>query len=159
MNRPSDTAVPRALPVTQHVAAFLHDLVKLLELQGRLFAVELHDCRARLLTTVATIVAGLALGLSGMVVGLLALGWLLAENSRFSTGQACLISATGGLLAAVAIVGMGMVRWRRRHAGLARSWDELRQNVAWIKSSLERLAEARNGSNAAHESDGDQPFS
>jgi hypothetical protein len=117
----------------QHVAG---DIADLCELQAELFAT---DGRA----TVRQMIVPIVLGIVGAVV--LATSSLLAFTAlalwlhvawNFSLGGAFLIAAVGALLFGLLCVVLGylIVRWRR--FALARSWHELKLNLAWTRRAL-----------------------
>jgi hypothetical protein len=157
MNRLPETTTTRPRTVTHHLAAFFRDLVRLGELQSQLFVVDLQDCRTQVFSSLALLAAGVVVALCCVPVALFGLAWLLAENTPLTIGQSCLVSALSGALLAVAAIAGGRVLWRRSANPLSRSRAELAQNVAWVKTALERLCDGRQVSDEARETDGDQP--
>jgi len=113
-----------------------HDVIELGELQAQLFALDIKSTVKKTSSSVLLTIVGACVLLGSVPVILLALGYLIAELLDWP------VSAGLGIAAAVGIAisaGVLLLAWNRLSAGLhsmQRSSEELRRNIAWIKSTL-----------------------
>lgn len=131
--------------VTRNVSELAHDVITLAELQAQLLACDLRDGKSRAIGPIVSMAAGLILALGTMPVLLMGIGWLLVNHAGWSEGAALLVAGGGGLVVSGGLAWFG---WRRLKAALAiiaRSRNELAENIRWLKGTLKR-GEARHES-------------
>ena len=127
-----------ARQVTRSISELAHDVVTLGELQARLIACDLREGKSRAIGPIILIASGLLLALGALPVLLMGIGWLLVNHAGWSESSALLIAAGGGLFFAGGLAWWG---WSRLHLALsiiARSQQELTENIRWLKSALQR---------------------
>jgi len=113
-----------------------HDVIELGELQAQLFALDVKSTVKKTSSSVLLSVIGLVVLLGTVPVVLLAVGYLIAEIFDWPISAGLGIAAVVGIAISAGILLLG---WSRLKAGLnsmQRSSEELRRNIAWIKSTL-----------------------
>ena len=128
--------------VARGATEFLHDVVTLAELQGKLVLLDFREGLAKLVTPVVAVFAGAAIGLGCVPIALAALALLLQEITTLSLAACFGISLAVGLFACgvLTIVAFGVVK-----SGLKmfdRSLYEWGRNRKWIKDTLKRLSQS-----------------
>jgi len=131
---------PRA--VARSTAEFLHDVTTLVELQGKLFVVEMKEGTAKLLVPIISLLIGAALALGCIPIALAALALMLKELTTLTLATCFGISLAIGLFIALVlvIVAFGVVK-----SGLKmfdRSLYECGRNMKWAKDTLKRLSQS-----------------
>lgn len=122
--------------VATSFAELAHDVIELGELQGQLFALDVKSTVKKTSSSVLMSIIGLVVLLGTVPVILLALGYLVAELLDWPVSAGLGIAAVIGIAISAGILLLG---WNRLRAGLnsmQRSSEELRRNIAWIKSTL-----------------------
>jgi hypothetical protein len=118
-----------------NVGDFVHDVITLTELQGRLLLVDLREARTRAVRPLAFGVVAVVLLLASFPVALLGLAAVL-DAAGLATWAALLIAALIG----IGVSGvLGWLAWRTIRTTVAvfkRSGDEFSQNLARIKGVL-----------------------
>jgi hypothetical protein len=122
--------------IRQSFSGLAHDVIELGELQAKLLMMDLHASTARVRATIVLAVLGVAVLLGCFPVVLLTVVELLVTTADWSrvAAYACVSFVS---LAVCAI--LFAVAWAKVRHGLStfdRSREELRQNLAWVKTSL-----------------------
>jgi uncharacterized membrane protein YqjE len=119
-----------------------HDVIELTELQAELLAMDVRE-------TSRTVRLGLILGIAGIViflgsvpVMLAALAYVLVEQGGWSHAAGFGGATIVGLLLSALIVAAAWWKLRSSAVTLHRSRDELKRNIAWVKSSLRNRGQA-----------------
>jgi len=113
-----------------------HDVIELGELQAQLFAIDVKSTVKKTGSSVLLSVIGLCVLLGTVPIILSALGYLIAELLDWPVSAGLGIAAAVGIVISAVIL---LLAWNRLSAGLnsmQRSSEELRRNIAWIKSTL-----------------------
>jgi hypothetical protein len=113
-----------------------HDVIELGELQAQLFAIDVKSTVKKTGSSVLLSVVGLCVLLGTVPVILFALGYLIHELLDWPVSAGLGIAAVIGIVISAGIL---LLAWNRLSAGLnsmQRSSEELRRNIAWIKSTL-----------------------
>ena len=139
--RDGQSQVDNRLPplgVAQSIGSMVGDVVSLSELQLQLFK---RDSTAALQRTylgaAVAIVGGLIL-LACLPVALMALAYLLNQNSELSLGLCFALVSGVGVLSGGAITFFGVRKLRKVGNVYRRSQDEFKRNVQWLKTALKR---------------------
>jgi Putative Actinobacterial Holin-X, holin superfamily III len=122
--------------VATSFAGLAHDVIELGELQAQLFVHDVKSTTQKTRTSLLLGVIGACVLLGSVPVLLFALGEWIAERTGWPLSGGLAVAAAVGIAASAAILAAG---WNRLSVGLnsmQRSRDELRRNIAWIKSSL-----------------------
>jgi len=113
-----------------------HDVIELGELQAQLFALDVKSTVKKTSSSVLLTIIGVCVLLGSVPVILFALGYLISELLDWPVSAGLGISAAVGIAISAGIL---LLAWNRLSAGLnsmQRSSEELRRNIAWIKSTL-----------------------
>jgi len=119
-------------------AILAQDAMRLADLQLQLFALDLTDFWQRARFGIVFSVVGIAILLGTLPVFLLAIAEFVQTTSHLSQ------AASQGIVATVALVCGGIALWlsvrclTRAGASLQRSQAELRSNMAWLRSVINR---------------------
>jgi hypothetical protein len=131
--------------VATSVAGLTHDVIELAELQGQLFALAVKHTTKNVESALVMTVVGACLLIGAVHVGLIALAeFLIAEFGWTKTsgyGVATLI----GVVISLGVLGVAWAQLRSGFGALNRSREELKRNIAWIKSNLRSRATANSG--------------
>ena len=116
----------------------VRDTVELAELQLQLFAADGREMARKSAPPVLTVVAGFTIAMSALPMLLVGLAYALVELAGFPVWVAMLSSAVVGFLIGGVAVIVGL-RWLRPQLEIwRRSADELKENVEFLKGSLNR---------------------
>ena len=116
----------------------VRDTVELAELQLQLFAADGREMARKSAPPVLTVVAGVTIAMSALPMLLVGLAYALVELAGFPVWVAMLSSAVVGFLIGGVAVIVGL-RWLRPQLEIwRRSADELKENVEFLKGSLNR---------------------
>jgi H+/Cl- antiporter ClcA len=113
-----------------------HDVIELGELQAQLFAIDVKSTVKKTGSSVLLSAIGVCVLLGTVPVLLFALGYLFHEVLEWPVSAGLGIAAAVGIVVSAIIL---LLAWSRLSAGLnsmQRSSEELRRNIAWIKSTL-----------------------
>ncbi len=126
----------KAPNVAASVSDLTHNVIELTELQVQLLTLDVRQSvqKARMCLILAVIGACVLLGT--IPVALLALAALLVEQLEWSMAGATSVATLVGLLLAGVVLGVAWAYIKKGLVSLERSRDELRRNVAWLKSTL-----------------------
>jgi uncharacterized membrane protein YqjE len=122
--------------VAQSVSDLTHDVIELTELQSQLFALDVKQSTEKARTTLILAVVGVCVLLGTIPVALLALAAILMYLFEWSAAAANSVAALVGLVIAGGILGVAYSYVKKGLVSMERSRDELKRNVAWLKSSL-----------------------
>jgi hypothetical protein len=122
--------------VGRSVSGLAHDVIVLAELQTQLLALDLRDSGSRAALPLALLVSAVLLALGSMPVLLLGIGWLLVRQAGWTEGAAFLNVGGGAVLLAAATAWIGSRRLQSAVTILARSTQELSENIQWLKQTL-----------------------
>lgn len=126
--------------LSKNVAEVLHDLTEMAELQGRLFAVDLRECRARVFFGIVFGAFAAVLLLATCGVAMEALAAALVEYVELSHVAGLTISATFGVVVALLLAVFAWWRLRGALKTFERSREEIRRNIAWLKDALKNAS-------------------
>jgi hypothetical protein len=130
---------PRAM--ARSTGEFLHDVITLAELQGKLLSVDCKNGLQKLLIPIITLVVGLVVAIGCVPVALAALALTIVEFTELTLAASLGISLLVGLVLA-AILSVGAYYWLRNgFSFLDRSYYEWTRNVAWAKDMMKRLSQ------------------
>jgi hypothetical protein len=126
--------------VAASVAEVTRNVIELTELQSQLLMLDLQKSTQKAKATIILAIVAACLLLASIPVALIAFGYLLVEQLDWSVAGSMALSALLGLVLSgiVATVAYGYVK--QGIVTLDRSRDELRRNVAWLKSTLQTQA-------------------
>lgn len=113
-----------------------HDVILLAELQAELFAADIKDTSQKARSSLMLGVVGVCVMLGSIPVALFALAELLHEQVGWSSAASFGVATLVGVVISVSILAAAWARFKTGLGTLHRSRDELRRNVAWVKSSL-----------------------
>ncbi len=122
--------------IQRNVSAFLHNIIELFELQVKLLTVDLRDASNSLKIPAILLVFGLCLFLGMIPVLLAGLGILLHQQAEWNLGTSLVGVAIVATLIASGLCYAGLKLSMAGISLLQRSQEELKENVAWIKSAL-----------------------
>lgn len=129
--------------VTEGVTGLTHDVIELAELQVQLLQLDMRQSFDKARTCVILAVVGACLLLGTIPVALLTLAAVLYEQAGWSIAASAGVAALVGLLVTAAILGVAWSYMNKGMVTLERSRDELRRNVAWLKSTLRTRGKAQ----------------
>ncbi len=118
-----------------------HDVIELTELQANLFALDVKDTSRSTRTALILGVSGVVVLLGTIPVALVSLAALLIEQLGWSNAAGFGAATLVGVLLGAGILAAAWSRFRTSAVTLHRSRDELRRNIAWVKSSLRNRAQ------------------
>ncbi|MEQ9409775.1 MAG: phage holin family protein [Fuerstiella sp.] len=119
------------------MGSLIHDLIALLELQGKLFVHDLHQLRTSSGPALLMLAFGLVLAFSAVQVLLLGLGWMLAAYVDWPVWAATIaVAFVGGVGPALLLLLLGWRLIQKKASVMSRSTTELRRNTDWLKRRL-----------------------
>jgi hypothetical protein len=125
---------------TPNVAASVSELtsnvIELTELQSQLLMLDLQKSTQKAKACVIMAVVAACLLLASIPVALIALGYLLHEQLQWSVAGSMGIAALVGFVLCGVVGGIAYTYVKQGLVTLERSRDELRRNIAWIKTTL-----------------------
>jgi Putative Actinobacterial Holin-X, holin superfamily III len=124
------------------VAEFIDDLMSLAELQTKLAAANLHETACKAALPLVLSFLGLTLAAGSLLVFLFGSASLLATRLNIHGGWAMIMVAIAAAALGSPIAAFALVRLRQSFATFRTSHDELRRNLAWVRS----VVGARNSS-------------
>lgn len=120
------------------LGTLLHDLISLVELQGRLFLTDFVELKSGAVVPAAMLIGGIVLAFASAPALLLTLGWCLVEFTSMPLWAAMAASVTfGGILPAALLIVFGWKTLKKKSAVLKRSTGELKENTRWLKHRIE----------------------
>jgi uncharacterized membrane protein YqjE len=119
------------------VGKLLHRLLNLIDLQTELFKVDARDGFRSLAPPAILIGGGVVAAFGGIFVLLLTVAALLNQWAEWSTTVSLFTAGVLGLLFAAGSILLGWQLTRKALSTFDRSKTELRNNLEWLKTTLE----------------------
>jgi hypothetical protein len=116
------------------LAEFIHDLLALGELQAKLAAVNFQETARKATVPLALGLLGFTLAVASVFVFLIGLALLLAIRLDIHTGWAMILVAIAAAALGSPIAALALVRLKRSLDTFQTSHDELKRNLAWVRS-------------------------
>ena len=126
--------------VRQSIGHVVHDIMSLVELQGRLFQSDTREIMERLAPPAAFFAAGILLFAAAVLLCLLAIVQCLIA-AGVPAGAAYGLVAIASLAVAAGLAAWAWQRFRKLPRAFARSQEELASNLSWIKDALNDLGD------------------
>jgi len=120
------------------VSSFANDAMTLTELQAKLLAADLRECRRRSWVPSLVLLAGLAIGLACFPIAMVTVALGLVQFLETSHFTAFLIVLVTGATGSVLLCLVSWITVRQHFARLQRSRDELVRNLRWMKRVITR---------------------
>ncbi len=131
------TPEAEARGVVGNIAEFGNDVATLVELQGKLAAIDLKESMGRAIVPTIAVVLAAVLALSSVPIALIGAAVLLADAmGPGREGWAYLIVFGIALVLAASIAAIGGYLLSKSFASLARTREELIRNISWIRTVL-----------------------
>jgi uncharacterized membrane protein YqjE len=122
--------------ITKSFSRLAHDVIELSELQARLLTLDAQALSRSLLLSLCLAAVAILLSVGAIPIALLALAEVLISN--YSWPREAALATTAVFAIATSCMLLAII-WRSLSRGVAtfeRSRDELKRNLAWIKSAL-----------------------
>jgi hypothetical protein len=129
--------------VATSMSELTHDVIELAELQAQLLTLDLKSVTRQSRTSILLSVVGICLLVGTVPDLLLAIGEYFVEQHGWTHAAGYGLAAAISILASAVLLGLGWNRFQSGLKSLHRSRDELRRNIAWIKSSLRNRQHAQ----------------
>jgi len=136
---------PRA--VARGTAEFLHDVMTLSELQGKLVLVDFREGTGKILISVVALVIGVAWGMGCFPIALVALAVALKESTTLSLSASFGIALLVGLGLSALLAIPALLALRAETHMFDRSFTEWRRNLQWFKDTLKRVGQSTSAHN------------
>lgn len=120
----------------REAGGFAHDLLALVELQSRLFMVEVREVRRQSILPSLLMISGLLLGASCFPIALIAFALCLAQWANLSIATSFLFVLVVGLLSSLLLLFISSMILRKRSHLFRRSQEEFLRNYVWFKSAF-----------------------
>ncbi len=127
---------PRA--VARSAAEFVHDVLTLGELQGKLFIVDVETGLQKLIWPAVGLAVGAVMALCCVPLGLATIALAIDETTRLTLAQSFGVVLGGAALFAVLLVTAAVMYLRHGWNMFDRSRTELSRNLQWSKDMLRR---------------------
>jgi hypothetical protein len=134
---PRSESPPRA--VARSAAEFVHDVLTLAELQGKLFVVDFENGLQKLIWPAIGLAVGAVLALCCVPLALATLALVIDETTRLTLAQSFGMVLGGAVLVAALLIAGAVMYLRHGWSMFDRSWTELSRNLQWSKEMLRRL--------------------
>ena len=128
--------------VAASVGDLTHDVIELSELQVQLLSLDAKQSMEKARACLVLAVVGACVLLGTIPVALLALAALLIEQLGWSVAAGTAVATFVGLLIAGVVMGVAYSYIKKGLVSFDRSREELRRNVAWLKSTLRTRGQA-----------------
>lgn len=122
--------------VAASVSDLTHDVIELSELQAQLLTLDVKQSVEKARACLVLAVIGVCMLLGTIPVALLALAALLVQGLGWSIAASTAVATFVGLLIAGVVFGVAYSYIKKGLVTFERSREELRRNVAWLKSTL-----------------------
>jgi uncharacterized membrane protein YqjE len=129
----SNTKLPN---VAASVSDLTHDVIELTELQTQLFALDAKYSMEKARACLIMGVVGAAMLLGTIPVALLTIAALVVEQLEWSYAAGAAVATLIGLVVTGVVMGIAYSYVKNGLVSFERSRDELRRNIAWLKSTL-----------------------
>jgi uncharacterized membrane protein YqjE len=128
--------------VAASVGDLTHDVIELSELQMQLLTLDAKHSMNKARSCLIMGVGGAAMLLGPSPVALLTLAALFVEQLEWSYAAAAGVATLVGLVITAIVLGIAYSYIKSGLVSFDRSREELRHNVAWLKSSLRQRGQA-----------------
>ena len=128
---------PRAM--ARSAAEFVHDVLTLAELQGKLFVVDFETGLKKLIWPAVGLAIGGGLAICCVPLALATIALAIDETTRLTLAQSFGVVLAGAALVAILLITAAIVYLRHGWSMFERSWTELSRNLQWSKEMLRRL--------------------
>jgi hypothetical protein len=125
--------------VVRSASEFVHDVLTLAELQGKLFVVDFQVGLKKLIWPTIGLAVGGVLALCCVPLALTTIALAIKEFTTLSFAQSFGIVLAGSLLIALVLVGAAILYLRNVWTMFDRSRTELSRNLQWSKETLRRF--------------------
>jgi len=132
----------KAPNVAASVSDLTHDVIELSELQAQLLTLDARQSVEKARICLVLAVVGVCMLLGTIPVALLALAALLVQLLEWSIAAAMATSMLVGLAITAAVFAFAYSYIKKGIVSFDRSRQELRRNIAWIKSTLRNRGRA-----------------
>jgi uncharacterized membrane protein YqjE len=122
--------------VVGSIADFGNDVATLIELQAKLAALDLKECKTRAVVPLIVAAAAAVLMLASLPVVLLGVADLIARALNIAPGWAMLLTGLAALAVAGLVGWLSVKEITRSLEPLRRTNEELVRNLAWIRTVL-----------------------
>jgi len=122
--------------VAASVSDMTHDVIELSELQTQLFALDAKYSMEKARSCLIMAVIGVAMLLGTIPVALLTLAALCVEQFGWSYAASAGVATLIGLIITGIVMGVAYSYVKNGLVSFDRSRNELRRNIAWLKSTL-----------------------
>jgi len=113
-----------------------HDVIELAELQAQLLALDVKTTTQKTRTSLILAVVGICILLGSIPVGLMAISHIFIDQLQWPPAAGYAVGMLIGIVLSAAFMAAGYYQISTGFSALERSREELRRNIAWIKSSL-----------------------
>jgi uncharacterized membrane protein YqjE len=122
--------------VAASVSDLTHDVIELSELQVQLLTLDVKQSVEKARACLVLAVVGACMLLGTIPVALLAFAALLVQGLGWSIAASTAVATFVGLLIAGVVFGVAYSYIKKGLVSFDRSREELRRNVAWLKTTL-----------------------
>jgi uncharacterized membrane protein YqjE len=142
--------------VAASVSDLTHDVIELTELQTQLFTIDAKYSVEKARSCLVMVVIGVAMLLGAIPVALLTIAALCVEQLGWSYALSAGVATLVGLVITAIVLAVAYGYVKSGLVSFDRSRNELRRNIAWLKSTLRTRGHAENM--AAHAATEQQPI-
>jgi len=112
------------------------DMIELVKLQGRLFAIDSREAIKRSIVSVALAGLAIAIAVATLTIFLLGISWLLTEQFGWPLSWSLLLVALISAVVTVLVLLAAYNALRRAGSALGESADEFGSNIQWLQERL-----------------------
>jgi len=134
--------------VARNTAELMSDVLTLAELQGKLLVLDVESGVWKIVPLAVTLLAGVVLAVSCLPIALATVALALDEYTELSLVQAFAFSLLGGVVLSLLLIAIAIWQFKAGLRLLERSQHEWKQNIRWIKNTLQRMG--RSGASEYH---------
>jgi len=135
--------------VAASVSDLTHDVIELSELQVQLVTLDAKHSMQKARACLVMAVIGAAMLLGTIPVALLTIAALLVETLEWSYAASAGVATLVGLLITAIVMGVAYGYVKNGLVSFDRSTEELRRNIAWLKSTLRTRGHAEKAASRA----------
>lgn len=112
------------------------DVIELVKLQGRLFAIDSREAVKRSIVSMALAGLAIAIAVATLTIFLLGISWLLTEQFDWPLSWSLLLVALISAVVTVLVLLASYSALRRAGSALGESADEFGSNIQWLQERL-----------------------
>jgi hypothetical protein len=135
--------------VAASVSDLTHDVIELSELQVQLVALDAKYSVQKARTCLVMAVIGAAMLLGTIPVALITIAAVLVETLEWSYAVSAGVATLVGLVITSIVLGLAYGYLKSGLVSFDRSTEELRRNIAWLKSTLRTRSHAERAASRA----------